>query len=250
MKHWILLASAIVTFAPAFAQKKRTNIRFSATDYQPITVILNERDYNRVGRSITFSDIPRKRHFVEIYAVSIDNKGNKKGTKLYSGRIKVEPGKTYDALLDTRSRSLKVKAVGRLQPLPQIADNPNRTAPKTIKSSSGINEVAVQSIGGDINIPVNFEENLSASVVALKKDIDAAVTDTEKIKIANNYLETNTMTAHEGRAVLSWLLFDENKLLLSKTLTTKVKDRENLPILGDAFSLEANKTQYLKSIGR
>ena len=62
MKNWLFLIFGILISGWAYGQRPVSTIRFTTTDQHPITVILNNRDFNRVGKSITFKDLPKKRH--------------------------------------------------------------------------------------------------------------------------------------------------------------------------------------------
>jgi hypothetical protein len=245
MKNFIALIGVCLIALGAYAQKPVSSIRFVATSQEPITVILNERDFNRVGRSITFKDIPKKRHRVEIYQIIVDNQtGNKRGIKLYSGNIKIEPGKKYDAILDIRTRNLRVKAVRDFVPLAGEYTNKSVIKPSTPAMAT----TPVQPLSDDIVVPLNFETNLNAPFIKLKKEMNAATLDKDKIQIATQFAASNAISAYEGRAILSWLLFEDSKTSLATTLKDKITDKENLDMLADAFSFEKTRTEFLKNL--
>lgn len=252
MKHRIIfILGWLFTALPVWAQKPVSTIRFMTTSQQPISVILNERDFNRVGRSITFKDIPRKRHNVQIYEIVQDNRsGNKRGVMLYSGNIKLEPGKRYDAILDMKSKNLRVRPVREFAPLRGSADpsgSYQQPVPAT-KSTSGLAGVPVESLDDEITIPMNFEEKLGSALKSLKGQMDKETLDKDKIKAARNYITKNRVTAYEGRAILSWLLFEDSKVELSEVLKGAVTDKENLEILSDAFSFKENRVKFVDSL--
>ncbi len=252
MKHRIILLLGLLLAAvPVFAQKPVSTIRFTTSELQPITVILNDRDFNRVGRSITFKDIPRKRHNVQIYEVVQDSRtGNKRGIKLYSGNIKLEPGKRYEAILDMKSRNLRVRPVREFAALRggEHTNAGTQPAVQPSRSSSGLAPVPVQTIDDEITIPLSFEDNLGPKMKTLKAEMDKQTLDKDKIKAARNFTDKNAVSAYEARAVLSWLLFEDSKVELAQVLKDKVTDKENLDMLSDAFSFESNKTRFLDSL--
>jgi hypothetical protein len=245
MKNIFSLVVLFLVSIQLYGQKPKSTIRFSANDHKPIAVTLNDRDYNKIGRSITFKDIPRKRHHVRIYSVVIDDRtGQKYGTTLFSGNIKIEPGYTYDAILDIKTNKLKLNKVKILQPLAgEYINKPSYQ--NVIRSSSGINSTPVDN-SGDITIPLDFEANLNASILNLKQKVEKLNTDKEKIAVIQENLKGSSVTAYEARAIVNWLLFDDNKLTLANELKSKVVDKNNISIIGDAFSLEATKNEFLK----
>lgn len=235
----------------SWAQKPTSTIRFSTTNNDNITVILNDRDFKKIGRSITFRDLPRKRHSVQIYRVGYNEQtGRNTGTTIYSGTIKLEPGKTYDAIYNGQTRQLRLYTV---KELPQLTSG---TMPEPVnnqvemrKSSDGLNDVLVTPLeNSDISIPVSFESNLNKDMLDLKKQIEAATLDKEKIELAQKYMANKALSAYDGRALISWILFEENKVALAEMLKSNIKDKENLDMLADAFTYEQSKTQFLNSL--
>lgn len=232
-----------------WAQKPSSTIRFSTTDNDAITVILNDRDFRKVGRSLTFRDLPRKRHQVQIYKVVPNQEtGRNRGIPLYSGNIKLEPGKIYDAVLDKQSKNLRVYTVTSL---PVLAPAPIPTSASTPvqRSSDGLSDVVVSDLAGsDISVPVNFESNLSTAMLTLKKDMDKETLDKGKMQHVDNYLTSNSVSAYDARAIVSWLLFEDNKIVIADKLKNVVTDKENLDLIADAFSYEKSKTKFLKEL--
>ena len=248
--RWILASILSLFTTVTWAQRPTSTIRFSTTDQAPISVVINDRDYQRVGRSILIGDLPRKRHHIQIYQVGTDNRtGRNKGTTIYSGTIKLEPGKTYDAVLDKKSRNLRVFAVKNLPNLAVATVNENVASVPIKKSSDGLVATPVTALANtDIKVPVNFEANLSSSLMQLKKEMDKETLDKNKVEKAIIYAQKNNITAHDGRAMVSWLLFEEYKIDLAQKLKSIISDKQNAALLVDAFSFEKSKQEFLNSL--
>lgn len=250
MKQLMLVLVMTVFSSTLWAQKPVSTIRFSTTDNDAITVILNERDFNKIGRSITFRDLPRKRHYVQIYKVTANQEtGRNRGIPIYSGNVKLEPGKIYDAVLDKQSKKLRVYSVKSLPELVPNTASVNNGAPAVVKSSNGLNDVVLKQTEDDIMaIPVNFESGLSSSMQLLKKNMEQETLDKNKIKLATEYIHKNKITAYEGRAIVSWLLFEDSKIELANQLKNKISDKENIAQLTDAFTYQKTRDQFLSEL--
>lgn len=223
----------------AFGQAKRSVIRFRLSDGSLIRIALNGRYFNKTGRYLTVGDIPGKRQKVKIYRFRpYANKPGGKASLVFQGKIKIEKGGRYEAVVDTKTGQLYLTKVnnlsnqpGRLPP-PDANQNLNITASglSTFQRQNGNAFVATTG-------KTRIDSTLSPQMEQLGKEMNAAVTDEKKLKAAMDYLKkTPAITTANARQICSWLLFDDNRLKFLKNAYPKVTDRQHLGSLADTFT--------------
>lgn len=239
-----------------FAQKAKSTLRFSLSDNQLLTVTINERDYQKVGTSLVFTDLPKKRHAIRIYKFRPYADGNGgKAELLYVGNIKVEPGKKYDFILDVRTNKLKVKEVRNFETLPTYKGNyiPGQKAPmdpgrdqalRIENASDGLAEQHTDSF----ELPPDNSANMNDGLIALKNNMQGKVNDQEKLQLAKAYINKEKVTVRQAGLIASWINFDDNKLIFLNNVKSKVVDPENVRQLADELTLKASKDSFLNSL--
>ncbi len=242
----------------SFGQKPKSIVRFSLSSQELLTVTLNERDFQRVGTSLVFNDLPKKRHSVRIYKFRpySDGQGGK-AELLYSGNIKIEPGKTYDAVLDVRTNKLRVKQVRTLETLPtykgvapgtpsRLPNNQYKDEAISIENAStGLQQSEANTV---FELPKNHNVQLSDKLVALQKKMNTTLKDTDKLKMAQQYLQQNSLSVQEAGSIVSWINFDDNKLEFLKAVSQKLKGQADLEGLADYLTLKESKQRYLDGL--
>lgn len=249
MKYYITFLVAIFSTITLFAQQPRSTIRFSMADGSPILITINDRDYQKVGTSLTVADLPRKRHNVRIYKFRpyTDGKGGK-AEIVYNGTIKIEPGNKYDAVLNPQSGKLYMKTVRQFDALATPQTQPTRQTFVAEQNealhqnaSEGLNNAATATF----ELPKNKEENLAKDVLQLKETMQKEMRDGEKLKIASQFIANRKVSTAEASAILSWLNFDDNKLTFAKQVKSKLTDPQNAKVLADELTFSSSKEEYL-----
>lgn len=231
MKRILSLLLLVLLSGNLFAQKNnRSTLRIRLSDDTPLTVSVNGRYFQKTGRSITLGDLPKKRHNIKVYRFRAYQDGNGgKAELVYSGRIKVEPGTTYDCVVDVNARKFRMKPVGSL------------SAERNQGSS-----VNGRNNGTDIALPPSQTVNRSAAITQLKTNIDAKGEDAEKLKIANAYLNRQKVSVNEAKDIASWFYFDDTRLSFVKAAYGKVSDPNNFSQLGEVFTLDSSFKDFQK----
>lgn len=250
MKYYITFLVAIFSSMAVWAQKPKSTIRFSMADGSPIVITINDRDFQKVGTSLTVADLPRKRHNVRIYKFRpySDGKGGK-AEIVYAGTIKIEPGNKYDAVLNPQSGKLMMKTVRQFDVLPTPQVQPTKQSFVTEhnealyqNASEGLNN---NTATATFELPKNKEENLAKDVLQLKEAMQKEMRDGDKLKKATQFIATRKVSTAEASAILTWLNFDDNKLTFAKQVKSKLTDPQNAKVLADELTFSSSKEEYL-----
>jgi hypothetical protein len=235
---FIIAMVTLIPFASAQQRSDRSSIRIRLSDGSPLMVTINGRDFQKVGRTLTINDIPRKRQNIQVYKYRpyADGKGGK-AELAFSGTIKVQKGSQYDCIVDLGTRKFRMQEVAQLTP---IYDRPDfKNAPQSPLNTGNYEEIYTR----------KEEANaLNPALQSLKKSMDAEDADSKKLVLANAYLAAKNINTADAKLIGSWLFFDDNKISFLKNAYTKVSDQQNFSSVLDVLTLEDSKQTLQKFI--
>lgn len=219
----------------ALAQSRRSTIRFSLSDGSPIALSMNGRYFNKTGRSLTVGDIPGKKQEVKIYRYRpYARKNGGKATLVFSGKIKIEKGGTYDAVVNAKTGQLYLTGVNSLDN--SVGKLPPPEANQAIGTTTETPDVAM---------PIVQTTEMSPALQQLKTNMYGQTSDAEKLKTALHFLQKqNSLTAEDVQQICSWLLFDDNKMSFVRQAYDKVSDKENLENVRSVFTETMNQQAF------
>lgn len=211
---WLLMIGFGATSLSA--QKPRSTLIVRMEDGHPLTIAVNNRYYHKTGTRLTVGDVPGRRPYLQVYRFRpyVDGKGGK-AERVFSGKLKIERGGTYEVIVHPDDRSV---SVGRL-----------RAAPAAYPSSAETYEATQAAI------PAPVAETPKAPwLQALLDQMDAKVKDSEKLQLALSGLPERLRAAEAGR-LCEGILFEDNKLRLLKAAYPKITDPENFEQVKDCL---------------
>lgn len=238
MKKFLSLVVVIFfSIASIWAQRSdRSVMRIRLSDNSPLMVTINNRDFKKVGRTVTIGDIPRKRQSIQVYKFRPYADGNGgKAELVYSGTVKIQKGGTYDCVVDTRNRKFRMRQVRSLQPIAAAVNSGPRNTP-AIQNKGPESEEAVFELPPDRSVPAHLQ--------SLKKSMDKEDADSKKLSVAQQYVASNNVNTQEVQQIADWIFFDDNRLLFVKSAYAKVSDKQNFGRLAGIFTLDESKKDF------
>ena len=235
-----------------FAQANKSSIRFRLSDGDLMKLAINERYFDKTGRSLTVGDIPGKNQMIKIYRYKpYGNRTGGKATLLFSGKIKIEKGNQYDAVVDVKTGQLSITKVNHLTSGEATMPDPhkNEALPNQQPQRSNAGEyVPDEALFNPAEDPTQTGEaaRLSAPMAALHKSMEAQVSDAKKLEEAQKYLKKNKLTSKEAQLISSWLLFDDNRLSFLKQAYDKISDVQNIGVVHSTFSEDDTRESFEK----
>jgi len=232
MKKSFLLFCALLLSFSLFAQSNRSSLRLRLSDGTPLKVVINNRDFDKIGTALIIGDIPGKRPHIIVYRFRpyADGKGGK-AELVYSGTIKVKRGSNYDAIVDVNNKKLFMKEVSTLSNVPsQPPVDPYR--PQIIQDNQNVMDISNEQTTSD----------LSPQLQTIQKAMDEVTTDNEKLKVANRYIGDKISTADVAQ-ISNWFFFDDTKMQFIKVVYPKIYDKEKAVQLKDIFISDSSKKE-------
>lgn len=194
-------------------------------------ITINDRDFKKINSLITLYDLPGKRHSIRVYKYHPQgDRRNAEAQLVYSGTIKIEPGNTYDCIVDVQQRKLYIKKMG-------LNDPPSYQAPPPAPLPDASRDVAISN-----------NRELAFYSPRLKSTIDAmdqAKEDSKKLELANNYARQQNINTSEARMLADHIMFDDNKLAFLKSVYPSITDKNQFSSLQDVFNMEKAKKDFL-----
>lgn len=77
---------------------------------------------------------------------------------------------------------------------------------------------------------------------AFKSIVNSKVSDSDKLRLMEQYLDDKTLTTNQVSRMMNWLSFESSKLDIAKYCFIKVKDPENYPKLTNKLSMQSSKS--------
>lgn len=228
MKNILLLITGLLLSTSfLFAQNQRSTIRLRLSDGTPLKVVVNNRNFNKIGTPVVIDDLPGKRPHFMIYRFRpyADGKGGK-AELVYSGSIKIKRGAKYDAVVDVRNRKLRLKEIRPEEDLAPATAAINHVQNHTVRQAG---EEGVAS--------------LNAQLETIHRAMEKVDTDHEKLVVAEKHVGDQIVT-EDAAYIASWLFFDDTKMQFIKNIYSKISDKENLSSLKDVFTSEASQQEF------
>lgn len=220
------LLSALLFLLSSFTVNAQNVLKIMMDDQSEITVSIDGRDYKKVGRVLTFVDIPAGWHDLRVYRFIPYRDGGGRAKLVYSSRIRLKKGNVTTCVVDGSRGRMSVDNR-------DLYDEANRAVPIDEPTQ---NHVVVKE--------VLTEEELDS----WQKKVETIPTDIEKKKAVQDALKGMEFNVTQLKQMLGWFAFESTKMEVAKWCYDKVSDPQNYKQLMEVFSLESSKNELNKFI--
>jgi hypothetical protein len=225
------LLLALVAFINVDAQPRRSVCRFKLSDNSRLAVSIDERFYDKQGKSITIGDLPAGRHYIKIYKYVPYRDGGGRAREVYRGGIRISSGTISNFTYDLND--------GKLYANTEFIDDSYRND----NSDDAYNNNRPDDRRRD-NSVFNQHNWNQTDMDDLKKRVDDRITDGDKIKLMESVLKNRNYTTDQMRVMLNWLSFDDSKVTLAKWGYDYVSNKENYWKLESEFTFSSSKEEF------
>lgn len=232
------LLLVFITCIGAYAQGgARSVLRFKLSDDSRLAVSIDNRYYDKQGRSITVGDLPAGRHYIKIYRYTpySDARGGK-AREVYRGGIRISSGTITNFTYDMRD--------GKLYANTEFIDG-------SYHNDNDDNRYNDDSYNRDRredrrrNDDMYYSRNWTDDDMRdLKKRVEERITDSDKLKLMQSVLKDRRYSTEQMRNMINWLSFDDSKVNLAKWGYDYVNDRQNYWKLESEFTFSGSKDEF------
>lgn len=221
MKKILVTLILLVAGIAAFAQSKRAVLKVRLSDQSPLTVTVNNRIYDRHGRSITIGDLPAGSHYLKVYEYKeYRNERGGHAKLLYSGYVRTKRNMITTCTIDPYEGAISVKT----RPLEQEDEWNDRR------------DEDYQQDNRNTLTPHDIQD--------LKQRVDDRITDTDKLKLMKSVLGNSNFYTDQVQKMMGWLSFESTKLEFAKWAFAGVVDAKNYWKLESEFSFSSSKDEF------
>jgi hypothetical protein len=242
MKNFFLalLSFLIVSFS-ADAQGRRGAIQVQLVDGRPLTLVINGRNYEARGRSITIGDLIYGRHNIQVFALR--GRRGQTAQLVYRGRVPVDAGSTTVVTVDPSRRAARIQLTGG-------RDNRSRGWNSDEWYSSRDEDDDRDSRRGRFEDDNYRDRDTRGNSMLTDRDIDdlrdrvsQRSIDADKLSLIKSVISDRSYTTDQVRTMASLLSFESSKLELAKAAYAGVSDPRNYWKLDDIFTFDASKQE-------
>jgi hypothetical protein len=221
MKRVFFTILLLLAGMAAFAQSKRAILKVRLLDDSPITVTIDNRVYNKHGRTITIGDMPAGNHYLKIYEYrTFRNEHGGSARLLYSGYVRTKKNAITNCVLDPQQGRLRLTTIR-------------------------IDEEGEWNDRRDPEQQTNNRNTLSQNdLESIEKHVSDRITDTEKLKLLKSSLDNSNYYTEQVQKMMRWLSFESTRLDFAKWAYTGVIDAKNYWKLESEFSFSSTKEEF------
>ena len=215
------LLSLLLFLSLSISVNAQNVLRIMMDDHSEITVSIDGRDYKKVGKVLTFVDIPRGWHDLRVYEYIPYRDGGGRAKLIYTGRVRLKNGNITTCIVDARS--------GRMSMQHREMNGDHPAAPVNTPTQNHI---------------VSKTKLADADLAGWQQEVEAIPTDIERLDWLKSSLAEKDFTTAQMKQMMKWLAFEDSSLELAKWGYDKVTDAHNYKKLSENFSLESSKNEF------
>lgn len=256
MKKIILFACLFMASTLTFAGWKSAMLRLKHETGRSISVTIDGRKYNKIGRSITVSDLPPGNHRIKIYRYSSNGYGYSGGVLIYQGMLNMRPGRIYYAVVSNDGLDVEenccIDDYGHWNQNDQWDDfddyqSPDSNDPDDRNWNNNNRWNQDRRDNYDDNSWGNYHGQMSEGrFQSLIDQIRKASFESSKTSVAKQALRNNRITCSQLLRILNEFSFESTKLQFAKDAYRSVVDRNNYFQVNDAFTFQSSKDELLE----
>ncbi len=266
MQKIILVLFAVLFALPTFAQRERSLLKIRDQEGRRITVEINGRRYERVGRMLTFNDLPARNHALRIYVVKRNRDGNKVARLIYKGRLRTKPGRIYYVTVDDyekldviedcclgddgpwneRNTWYRSRYYDQQDWEDELQFNPQRDT--YYDYEDGDRRVRRQRRQRPRTNRDDWEHYNAAMSTArfnnLMQQMEDAGFESNRMSLVEQAVSNNHITARQLADIMKKMSFESSRLRIAKMAYNKVVDKQNTFTINNGFSFSSSRDDF------
>lgn len=202
------------------AQSKKAVLKVMLQDGSPLTVTVNNRAYDRHGRSITIVDLPAGNHYLKVYEYKpYRNERGGRAKLLYSGYVRTRRNTMTTCNVDPVNGSIRLRTMS-------LEDEWNDRRDE------------------EQSEPNNSSRFTQRDIDDLKQRVNDHITDTDRLKLMKSALGNRQYYSADVQQMMRWLSFESTRLEFAKWAFGNVMDSKNYWKLESEFSFSSSKDEF------
>jgi hypothetical protein len=264
MKRLLFFIGILIMQIQANAAWRNTMIRLRHEMGRTISITIDGRKYNKIGRSITVSDLPPGNHRIKIYKYNSNGYGYSNGILIYQGNLQTRPGRIYYLIASNSGLDIEenccIDDYGHWNN-DENWDREERWEQRIDDGDMNWNNNQRWDNDRDRNRNRNRDQNdrdwgnfngqmSEGRFSQLIEQVRKASFETAKVSVAKQALRDNRISCNQLLRILNELSFESTKLQFAKDAYNSVVDRNNYYLINDAFTFQSSKEDLMDHINK
>lgn len=243
MKNIFLFLLILTSASNTFAQNwNKALLRIREERGRAISVSVDGRRINKMGRSLTVNDLAPGRHMIKVHLYNSNGHGYTNSILIYQGDIMVKPGRIYYCTVSRKAMDIEenccIDNYGHWnnnddwQQWEDVDDSWNNNQQWNHDHHNNYNDNTWDDHSGVMSIG-RFD--------LLVQQVRKASFESSKVNVASQALRNNRITTSQMISLLNEFSFESTKLKFAKDYYRVVVDRRNYFMINDVFTFQSSK---------
>jgi len=266
MKKILFLFLGLFFSCSSYAQRQRSMLKIRDMEGRMITAEINGRRYEKVGKILTFKDLPTRNHMIKVYVVSRKRGGRRRARMIYQGRLRTQRDKIYyvtvddyedldvivDCCLGDNGPWTKGNSWYRSRYYDKLSwEKDMQFDPQKDEYYEDLRDED-RMAGNETRDEWSYFGNVmtTAQYNNLIKQMRNAGFESNRMNIAKAAIDANPVSAKQLSGILKEFSFESSRLSMAKAAYKQVVNPRSAFMINDAFEFSSSKDEFSRYIQR
>jgi hypothetical protein len=207
-----------------------------------ISITIDGKRFNKIGRTVTVNDLAPGRHMIKIYRYNSNGYGYQNGLLIYQGEIKVNPGHIYYCTVSRNAMDIEENCCidnygnwnnnDNWENWDEGEHNWNNNTQWNQHNQNNYEENTWNDYNGGMS---------NGRFQQLIDQIRKASFESSKVSVAKQALRNNNISVDQLKSILNEFSFESTKLQFAKDNYSKVINKRDFFLINDVFTFQSSK---------
>jgi len=251
-KIFFLIAVLFINISAFAIPWQKSMLRIKEEHGRAISVTIDGKRFNKIGRSLTVNDVSSGRHMIKIYRYNSNGHGYANGILVYQGNLTLKPSHIY--YLTIANKALDIEENCCIDDYGHWNNNDTWDRYEDQDDNSWNNNNQWNNNPRD-----NYNENTwdaytgvmsNGRFQLLLDQVRKASFESSKVNVAKQALRNNKITCDQLVSLLHEFSFESTKVQFAKDNYRNIVDKRNFFLINDVFTFQSSKDELTEFLNR
>ena len=251
-KIFFLIAVLFINISAFAIPWQKSMLRIKEEHGRAISVTIDGKRFNKIGRSLTVNDVSSGRHMIKIYRYNSNGHGYANGILVYQGNLTLKPSHIY--YLTIANKALDIEENCCIDDYGHWNNNDTWDRYEDQDDNSWNNNNQWNNNPRD-----NYNENTwdaytgvmsNGRFQLLLDQVRKASFESSKVNVAKQALRNNKITCDQLVSLLHEFSFESTKVQFAKDNYRNIVDKRHFFLINDVFTFQSSKDELTEFLNR
>lgn len=251
-KIFFLIAVFFINISAFAIPWQKSMLRIKEEHGRAISITIDGKRFNKIGRSLTVNDVSSGRHMIKIYRYNSNGHGYANGILVYQGNLNLKPSHIY--YLTVANKVLDIEENCCIDDYGHWNNNDTWDRFEDQDDNSWNNNNQWNNNPRD-----NYNENTWDAYTGVMSNgrfqllidqVRKASFESSKVNVAKQALRNNKITCDQLISLLNEFSFESTKVQFAKDNYRNVVDKRNFFLINDVFTFQSSKDELTEFLNR